>query len=89
MTVKFFAFIRDYTNTKETDIENCNNVEDLLKKLCTIYGRKFESRVFPEGELSREIIILVNGHHIAHHEGVHTKLSAEDEISIFPTVAGG
>jgi molybdopterin synthase sulfur carrier subunit len=89
MTIKFFAYIRDFTHTKETSMEKCETVEELLKKLCIRYGRKFEEKVIPGGELSAEIIILVNGRHITHYDGVHTKLSQEDEISIFPVVAGG
>lgn len=89
MVVKFFAYIRDYTRTKETVIKECETVEELLQKLCSMYGKSFEKRVFTEGKLSSEIIILVNGRHINHSGGIHTKLKDEDEISIFPVVAGG
>jgi sulfur-carrier protein len=89
MVVKFFAYIRDYTKTKETTFEKCETVKELLHKLCSQYGKKFEDKVFVDGELSSEIIILVNGRHILHYDGIKTKLSAEDEISIFPVVAGG
>lgn len=89
MVIKFFAYIRDYTHTKEISLEKCGTVEEMLKKLCGMYGRKFEEKVFKDGKLSEEIIILVNGRHITHFEGVNTKLSQDDEISIFPVVAGG
>lgn len=89
MVVKFFAYIRDYTHTKETNIEKCDTVERLLLKLCSIYGRSFEKRIFEDGKLSDEIIILVNGRHIVHYDGIYTELKDEDEISIFPVVAGG
>jgi sulfur-carrier protein len=89
LVVKFFAYIRDYTHTKETKIDKCESVEELLHVLCRQYGRKFEEKIFIEGELSTEIIILVNGRHILHYDGIQTKLSEEDEISIFPVVAGG
>lgn len=89
MKIKFFAYIRDYTRTKETTLENCDTVEELLQKLCTIYGKRFEEKVFKNGELSAEIIILVNGRHITHYQEIATRLKPEDEISIFPVVAGG
>lgn len=89
MLVRFFAYIRDYTHTKETEIEKCETVEELLKKLCSMYGREFEKRVFEEGQISSGIIVLVNGRHICHCDGGNTKLEAADEISIFPVVAGG
>lgn len=89
MVIKFFAYIRDYTHTKETHLGGCGTVEELLKKLCSMYGKKFEGRVFKDGELSAEIIILVNGRHIGHCKGIHTELGDDDEVSIFPVVAGG
>jgi molybdopterin synthase sulfur carrier subunit len=60
-----------------------------MEALCNKYGQTFEKKVFVEGKLSSEVIILVNGRHIAHCDGVNTKLSNEDEVSIFPVVAGG
>jgi molybdopterin synthase sulfur carrier subunit len=89
MVIKFFAYIRDYTHTKETRMDGCGTMEELLQKLCSVYGRKFEERVFKDGVLSEEIIILINGRHLAHFNGLQTELGAEDEISIFPVVAGG
>lgn len=89
MIVKFFAYIRDITRTKEISLDNCGTLEELLKKLCSLYGKKFEEKVFRGNELNAEIIILVNGRHIIHCHGVQTKLKQEDEISIFPVVAGG
>lgn len=89
MVIKFFAYIRDYTHTKETKIDKCGTVKELLQTLCRVYGQKFEGKIFKDGELSSEIIILVNGRHILHYDGINTKLSEDDEISIFPVVAGG
>jgi sulfur-carrier protein len=89
MIVKYFAYLRDYTKTREAKIDKCETVEELLKLLCGLYGKKFEYKIFIEGKLSSEIIILVNGRHIIHCDGIHTKLSENDEISIFPVVAGG
>lgn len=89
MVIKFFAYIRDYTHTKEMKAEKCDTVKELLQMLCGLYGKKFEDKVFKDGELSSEIIILVNGRHILHYDGINTKLSDDDEISIFPVVAGG
>lgn len=89
MVIKFFAYLRDYTGTKETKIDKCETVEELLKILCQRYGKKLEQKVFVDGKLSSEIIILVNGRHITHCDGINTKLSEGDEISIFPVVAGG
>lgn len=89
MNVKFFAYIRDYSHTKQTTVSNCKTVRELLQKLCSMYGDEFDSLIFLNGELRKEIIILVNGRHICHLNGLETELSENDEISVFPTVAGG
>jgi len=89
MKVMFFAYIRDYTKCKEMDIDNCSTIEDLLHSLCEIYGEKFSRKVFVGEDISGEIIILINGRHIAHLKGAKSELRGEDEISIFPVVAGG
>ena len=89
MKVKYFAYIRDYTGSKEIEIEHCKTLKELLIRLCQKYGKKFESKIFKDDSLSSEIIILVNGRNIVHLHGLDTFLSSEDEISIFPVVAGG
>ena len=89
MKVKFFAFLRDYTKTKEVDINGCNTVLELLNLLGDKYGKNLRQKLFKNSELSDEIIILVNGRHIIHLNGVNTEIKENDEISIFPVVAGG
>ena len=89
MIIKFFAFIRDYTGTKETSLDSCFDLRLLLDKLCFKYGRRFREKLLVGDRLSDDIIIMVNGRHIEHLEGLDTKLGDNDEISIFPKVAGG
>ena len=89
MKVKYFAYIRNYTGTKEIEIDHCYTLKELLLKLCEKYGAKFRNKIFENNSLSDEIIILVNGRSIVHLQGLETLLNPEDEISIFPVVAGG
>lgn len=89
MIVRFFAYIRNYTNTRETTVSQCQTVEELLEKLISRYGEKFKDKVYKNGSLSDEIIILVNGRHITHLDTIKTRLTDTDVISIFPVVAGG
>jgi molybdopterin synthase sulfur carrier subunit len=89
MKVKYFAYIRDYTGSKEIQIEHYETLKDLLVKLCEKYDSRFKRKVFKGNELSDEIIILINGRNIVHLQGLDTLLSPDDEISIFPVVAGG
>lgn len=89
MKVKFFAYLRDFTKTKEVDMYDCTTVLELLTSLSSKYGSKLKDKLYKNGELSNEIIILVNGRHIIHLKGINTEIKETDEISIFPVVAGG
>lgn len=89
MIVKFFAFIRDYTGTKEISTGCFSSLRELLDSLCIRFGDRLRTKLFTGDRLSDDIIILVNGRHIEHLEGLDTKLGENDVISIFPKVAGG
>ncbi len=92
MNIKYFAYIRDFTREKETTWNDpADDLQALLQQLSQHYGKKFREAVFNETEddLNNLIIVLVNGRHVAHLDGIHTKLQASDQVSIFPVVAGG
>jgi len=89
MVIKFFASIRDCTHAKEINFEACETLDELLRKLCAKYGKRFEEKVFKNGQISDQIIIFINGRHLSHLDSVNPKLQPQDEISIFPVVAGG
>ena len=89
MKVLFFAYIRNYTKTKQIEISGYDNLRDLLHKLCDLYGKEFTKKVFKGEALSDEIIILVNGRNIHFLQDLDTPLKEDDEISVFPVVAGG
>lgn len=92
MEIKYFAYIRDYAKEKQTTWEApADDLADLLKQLSDRYGSKFREAVFDETltELNPLIVIIINGRHVTHLDGIHTKLAKSDTISIFPVVAGG
>ena len=61
----------------------------LLETLAARYGRSFRRAVFSGDELNPEIIILVNGRNVLYSGRLQAPLAADDEVSIFPMVAGG
>lgn len=91
MTVKFFAYLREYTNCKIVDFPYQEDVRKLTQALSETYGSKLREKLLtPDGtDLGEEIIILVNGRHVEHLGGIDTKLLPTDTVSIFPVVAGG
>jgi molybdopterin synthase sulfur carrier subunit len=91
MTVKYFATIRDLTRENERRIDGRpGDLRELLTQLAERYGPPFRRAVFDgEDHLHKEIIIFVNGRNVLHLQRLDTPLKDDDEISIFPMIAGG
>ncbi|HHW91111.1 MAG TPA: MoaD/ThiS family protein [Firmicutes bacterium] len=89
MKVKFFAHIRDCAGVREDTVQFSGTVGELLLYLSNKYGNTFRGAVLAGNQVSDRVIILVNGRNIVHLDGVDTVLDEEDEVSIFPVVAGG
>lgn len=67
-------------------------VAGLLQELSIQFGESFESMFFdPEnGAVSGQVAILVNGCHYSHlPAGLNTALKDEDDVALFPPMAGG
>ncbi len=95
LKVKFFALLRDITRVKETVDFTGGTVLELLENLCSHYGKRLAEWIFAPSvvgkkkELSGNVIILVNGRAIEHLAGIETPLKQDDEVAIFPRMAGG
>ena len=89
MTIKFFARIRSCTGEAERRIDGAPpDLRELLTTLARRYGPSFREAVLSGAELG-EAIIMVNGRNVQYLQGLDTPLAADDEVSIFPMVAGG
>ncbi len=90
MIVKYFATVRTYTGETSRRIDDPPaTLEPLLETLAARYGTTFRRAVFAGDELNPEIIILVNGRNVVYSGRLQAPLAANDEVSIFPMVAGG
>ena len=90
MTIKYFATIRTYTGENERRVDDPPpTLRPLLETLAARYGTSFRRAVFAGDELNPEIIILVNGRNVLYSGLLQAPLAANDEVSIFPMVAGG
>jgi molybdopterin synthase sulfur carrier subunit len=79
-----------------TVTEGIDSIEadsDVLSGALSILNERFpgiEERLFNDnGELHRFVNIYVNGEDVRFLDGLSTKLSSGDEVSIVPAVAGG
>lgn len=90
MLVRFFATYRQITGCRECDIPAPPDVLALLHDLSQRWPA-FRELVLDEPGTGKgdDVIILVNGRHIEHLQGVDTKLTEADRVAVTPLVAGG
>jgi len=88
--IKYFATFRDLTKENSLVLTDApTNIAELLELLSVRYGAAFRAAVFENGELSSVMILLVNGRNVRITGGLATPVSPDDEVSVFPMVAGG
>ena len=88
----FFSILTDITENEELvfTLEANSNIRNLLEKLALKFGEKFEEQIFNNSsDLSKYVLITVNGKDIRILDGLNTKLKSEDEIFFIPAIAGG
>ncbi|HVN53090.1 MAG TPA: ubiquitin-like small modifier protein 1 [Anaerolineaceae bacterium] len=89
MRIHYYATLREVTKTREeTWTGPEKTLGELLDALCKKYGPSFQKWVAQDGHGSLAIF-LVNGQDYRSLDGLETRLSPEDTVSIFPPVAGG
>lgn len=90
MLVKFLATYRQIAKCRSCDIPTQPDVLALMAELCRRWPEFRELILSADGtDKGDDVIILVNGRHIEHLDGVATKLSDDDYVVITPLVAGG
>ncbi|WP_300526338.1 MoaD family protein [Aminiphilus sp.] len=85
----FFSLIRDMTKERQIELPAAPSLRALLHVLADRYDDAFRAKILEGDDVSGELIVLVNGRHIAHTGGGDTPLKEGDEVSIFPVVGGG
>ena len=93
LKVRLFNLLSKSIGKKELELDSIENVRDLLQYLSEVYGEKADKWIWQgKGErrtLMTGTLILVNGKHVYHLQGLDTKLNDSDVISIFPPSGGG
>ena len=90
MLVKFLATYRQITGCRSCELPAPDDVLGLLQELSARWPA-FRGLVLDEAGTGKgdDVVILVNGRHIEHLDGVMTELSEDDHVAITPLVAGG
>lgn len=93
MRVQFFALLRKDAGTGVAEVSAgpaTAEVGGLVAALSARFGPAFDRWVLDENrDLRPDIIVLVNGRNVRFLDGLRTPLKEEDEVAIFPPVAGG
>jgi len=91
MKVKVFATLRQLVGAKEIEVglEGDDTVGSVVARLAADYPALGEHIFDDQGNLGGYINVFVNGRSIRFLEGLHTRLSEDDVLAIFPPVAGG
>jgi MoaD family protein len=85
--VKLFAGLRTAAGIKQTDL-SANSVRMLLNELVHAYP-SLEERLWDGKTIRPHVVITINGHPLDPDLGPDIPVHAEDEIAIFPPIAGG
>jgi molybdopterin synthase sulfur carrier subunit len=85
--IKLYANLRTVTGKKELSIPG-GNIQEVLGKLSQEYPGLVRF-LFENGKLRPRVIITVNGQTLDLATKLATSVSEQDQIAIFPPVAGG
>lgn len=88
----FLSLLKDVTRIDEINfpLNDKSTIKNLLEKLTNKFGKIFEKSIFDNsGNLSKYIIIVLNGKDIRSFKGLDTTVQNNDEILFLPAIAGG
>lgn len=90
LELRFFATFREAVGSKELawPIDEGATVGDVLADLEAEY-EGLDGQLLADGEVRPQLNVLKNGRNVEHAEGAETPVTSEDQLSVFPPVAGG
>jgi molybdopterin synthase sulfur carrier subunit len=87
--IRIPAPLRKLTNDQEIVSSDAETLKDAIDGLEGQYPGLRERLCDEAGQIRRFVNIYVNGEDVRFLDNVDTKLTARDEVSIVPAVAGG
>ena len=86
-TVKLFGNLRRTTNASEISTSG-DTVRAVLQSLCA-NNAALSAAIFDGAQLRAHLRVLVNGRDIELAQGLDTRVESQDQVAIFPPIAGG
>jgi len=89
--VRLYAGLREAAGQRdfEVDLPAGAVIGEMLKRLITLRPKLAGKLLDENGSVPRYVAVFVNGRDIRHLNGLETPVQPQDEIAIFPPVAGG
>ncbi|MFX1395154.1 MAG: MoaD/ThiS family protein [Promethearchaeota archaeon] len=90
--ISFLSLLVDITGREEIflALKENSTIRDLLQNLIRKFGKEFENTIFiSPNNLSKYVILSLNGKAIHSSENLDTNLYDGDEIIFLPAIAGG
>lgn len=86
--IKFLPPINKIAGVDTVHID-VKNIRELSDKLVEAFGNKIDLIIDSKGQLSQNIVILVNRRNAHTLEGADTELNEDSEVIILPHIYGG
>ena len=86
-TVKLFGNLRKHMDGSQLQISG-GTVRAVLDLLCESHPSLYDA-MLENGDLRPYFKIMLNGHDISLAKGLDTTVREDDQIAIFPPIAGG
>jgi molybdopterin synthase sulfur carrier subunit len=88
--VRLYASFRQLAGVRDMDIAvpTEGTVRDVLHDLVELRP-PLAGRVIVQDKVPKFVLVFVNGRDIRHLEGLDTPVQTNDEVTIFPPLAGG
>lgn len=88
---KVFATFREICGGKTVSITYNENesIDHLLDKLIERFPAMHEELFTEERKIRQHVHVFINGRNVIHLDGLDTIVKPEDELALFPPVAGG
>ena len=86
-TIKFYAGLRKTTGMKETSVP-ASSMRAVLDALVAAYP-DLREQVWDGEALRPHVVVTINGYNLDPERGVNIPVEPDDQIAIFPPIAGG
>ncbi|WP_416149615.1 ubiquitin-like small modifier protein 1 [Salipaludibacillus sp. HK11] len=89
--IKVFATFREICDGKTIQVpyEEGRFIGEILDDVISQFPEMEEELFTPERRVKQHVHVFINGRNIIHLDGLESEVKPEDQLALFPPVAGG